>query len=271
MRGDWQIDDVDRHPTQGLYRRDGRVYFQARPEDFKPLQAIFDDGTASRLSQAGWLPGMNICEDTGDAIVVELHDVVPPLRAHEAIPSFRRDAGLAFLSLYEDLARHGLTIFDCNLDSFLPDRFGRPRFFDLARIVPEGARKFPYRSFCSQILAPLQLFERRPDLAELLCRPPLRLSPEQYMEIVAPRRAEGHAIAVVEHRPAAADRLTDDIVAQCELYATRPHAGIPRGDLGEGFRVLVRRPYLVVYRPIDDGIEVLRILDGRRDYRSLFS
>lgn len=189
MRGDWQIDDVDRHPSQGLYRRDGRVYFQARPEDFKPLQAIFDDGTASRLSQAGWLPGMNICGDTGDAIVVELHDVVPPLRAHEAIPSFRRDAGLAFLSLYEDLARHGLTIFDCNLDSFLPDRFGRPRFFDLARIVPEGARKFPYRSFCSQILAPLQLFERRPDLAELLCRPPSRLSPEQYMEIVAPRRA----------------------------------------------------------------------------------
>ena len=77
-------------------------------------------------------------------------------------------------------------------------------------------------------------------------------------------------IAVVEHRPAAADRLTDDIVAKCELYATKPHAGTPRGDLGEGFRVLVQRPYLVVYRPIDDGIEVLRVLDGRRDYRSLF-
>lgn len=189
MKVDWQIEAIDRHPSQGLSQRDGRVILRVRQEDFKPLQAIFDDGAVSQLSQAGWMPGLTISGHAGDDVMVELSDVVPPVRAHEANPSFRRGAGLAFLSLYEELARLGLTIFDCNLESFLPDRFGRPRFFDLARIVPREARKFPYDSFCSQILAPLQLLERRPDLAELLCRPPSRLSPEQYMEIVAPRRA----------------------------------------------------------------------------------
>ena len=46
--------------------------------------------------------------------------------------------------------------------------------------------------------------------------------------------------------------------------------GLPRPDLGAGFRVFRHKPYIVVYRELEDTIEILRLVDGRRDYRGLF-
>ena len=46
--------------------------------------------------------------------------------------------------------------------------------------------------------------------------------------------------------------------------------GTARPDLGEDLRVFSHKRYVIVYRALADGIEVLRVVDGARDYPSLF-
>jgi len=36
------------------------------------------------------------------------------------------------------------------------------------------------------------------------------------------------------------------------------------------FRVFTHKRWVVVFRPIDNGIEVMRILDGSRDFSRIF-
>lgn len=59
-----------------------------------------------------------------------------------------------------------------------------------------------------------------------------------------------------------------DLVRQkMELYATQPELGESRPDLGSDVRHFPVKSYVVFYRPLDDGIEVLRVLHGSRDIR----
>ena len=77
-----------------------------------------------------------------------------------------------------------------------------------------------------------------------------------------------------EHRPATADRFVKNLIAACESYATAFAAGsvlgTARPDLGESHRVFSHKRWVIVFRPSDDGIEVLRVVDGSRDYGQLF-
>jgi toxin ParE1/3/4 len=45
--------------------------------------------------------------------------------------------------------------------------------------------------------------------------------------------------------------------------------GQSRDELRPGLRCFVVSPYVVFYRPIEDTIEVLRVLHGARDISSL--
>jgi toxin ParE1/3/4 len=60
----------------------------------------------------------------------------------------------------------------------------------------------------------------------------------------------------------------------CDEYASAFAAGhvmgTARSDLGESFRVFTHKRWVVVFRPIDGGIEVLRVIDGSRDFGRLF-
>ena len=67
-----------------------------------------------------------------------------------------------------------------------------------------------------------------------------------------------------------ADEVVDRIHRACELYANQPGMGEQRPDLGPGLRTFAVSPHVVIYRPFDDGIRVLRVFDGRRDYPALF-
>jgi toxin ParE1/3/4 len=78
-------------------------------------------------------------------------------------------------------------------------------------------------------------------------------------------------IGIERQSPGAAAKLVREVYEKANLYATQPEMGTSREDLGEGFRVFSVKPYIVVYRTIQNGIEVLRIIDGRRDYVALFS
>jgi toxin ParE1/3/4 len=70
--------------------------------------------------------------------------------------------------------------------------------------------------------------------------------------------------------PATAEKILREIHAKCSLYAGQPEMGTLRPDLGEHHRVFHHKRWVVIYRPIQDGIEVLRVVDGARDYPSLF-
>lgn len=63
----------------------------------------------------------------------------------------------------------------------------------------------------------------------------------------------------------AADRLLDRFGKRWELLASQPFSGMARKDLGEDIRHLVVGSYLTFYRVTSSGIDILRVLHGRRD------
>lgn len=79
-------------------------------------------------------------------------------------------------------------------------------------------------------------------------------------------------LADVAKNPAAGVRLLAEFDRKCETYARQPTMGDLRDDLlRENLRSFTfRRWYVAIYQPREDGIRVLRVFDGRRDYESLF-
>jgi len=77
--------------------------------------------------------------------------------------------------------------------------------------------------------------------------------------------------------PAAAERYFDRIDAKIEILQSQPRIGVRRPDIRAGMRMLVEAPYVILYRiepDTDDGpvtaVEIIRIIDGRRDLAHLF-
>ncbi len=67
-----------------------------------------------------------------------------------------------------------------------------------------------------------------------------------------------------------ADRFLDRILEKCLILASFPQIGTERDELMDGLRSQSIGSYLVFYFPIDDGIDIVRILHGSRDVESLF-
>jgi toxin ParE1/3/4 len=75
----------------------------------------------------------------------------------------------------------------------------------------------------------------------------------------------------------AADRILRALMERIEALRSHPRLGPRRPDIRPSTRILVERPYLVLYEvhpDTDDGpvevVEVVSIVDGRRDLRELF-
>jgi plasmid stabilization system protein ParE len=62
-----------------------------------------------------------------------------------------------------------------------------------------------------------------------------------------------------------ADELVDRILAVCGVFATQPLAGQVHPDLGPAIRSCMTGSYLIFYRPRGATIEIIRVIDGRRD------
>lgn len=78
-------------------------------------------------------------------------------------------------------------------------------------------------------------------------------------------------------QPAAAERYFDRIEAKVGLLKSQPRLGVRRPDVRASMRMLIEAPYLVLYRTepdTDEGpienVEIIRVIDGRRDLRSIF-
>jgi toxin ParE1/3/4 len=88
-------------------------------------------------------------------------------------------------------------------------------------------------------------------------------------KVLLTRDAEESRIEIWLHvardNPAAADRLLERIDERCQLYAEQPLMGEARADLGQALRCFPVGDYVVLYRAMDEGIEVILVIHGARD------
>jgi toxin ParE1/3/4 len=73
------------------------------------------------------------------------------------------------------------------------------------------------------------------------------------------------AFRIAEQNPAAADAWFDSIGEKCQLLARMPELGRKRPDLAPDLRSFPVGNYVIFYRPVSDGIQVIRVLHGARD------
>lgn len=80
----------------------------------------------------------------------------------------------------------------------------------------------------------------------------------------------------IDH-PSAAERYLDRIERKALLLAEHPRLGTRRADIRPALRMMIETPYLILYRTTpdtDEGpiqcVEIVRIIDGRRDLTQFF-
>jgi plasmid stabilization system protein ParE len=80
----------------------------------------------------------------------------------------------------------------------------------------------------------------------------------------------GRYIGRVEQRRSIAAKNLREIRDKCRLYSASPEAGAPAPYLGEDYRTFTHKRWVIVYRPLEDGILVAAVFDGARDFARLF-
>ncbi len=68
----------------------------------------------------------------------------------------------------------------------------------------------------------------------------------------------------------AAERFLKKVNQKCQTLASFPNMGRRRDELLEELRSFPVDDYLIFYRPIKGGIEILRVISGYRDLSALF-
>lgn len=69
---------------------------------------------------------------------------------------------------------------------------------------------------------------------------------------------------------AAANQFVENLKDIAELIATQPNIGVLRAALGEHIRSHAIGNYVIYYRPVTEGIELVRVLHGARDIPDAF-
>jgi toxin ParE1/3/4 len=84
-------------------------------------------------------------------------------------------------------------------------------------------------------------------------------------------------IEIGRQQPQAAERYFRQFRYKAELLREQPRMGRRYPDIALSARVLVEEPYLILYETIPDfddteisEVEIVRIVDGRRDLKALF-
>jgi toxin ParE1/3/4 len=93
----------------------------------------------------------------------------------------------------------------------------------------------------------------------------------------AERDLEDIWLSIAVNNPRVATRVVRALGRKIDLLAEFPRIGTHRPDIRPQMRMLVQRPYLVLYEVHPDAdcaavttIEIVRAVDGRRDLRRLF-
>ena len=75
---------------------------------------------------------------------------------------------------------------------------------------------------------------------------------------------------IAQDNPSAADHLLDEIEDKFLLLVANPRLGPARPDIAPDCRYFPVGRYLILYRLIPDGIEVVRVVQGSRRLEDLF-
>ena len=74
---------------------------------------------------------------------------------------------------------------------------------------------------------------------------------------------------IAQDSPHNADRFLDRIQERCLALADFPQMGTSRDELKAGLRSQPVGNYLIFYFPLEDGVDIVRVLHGSRDIESL--
>jgi toxin ParE1/3/4 len=75
---------------------------------------------------------------------------------------------------------------------------------------------------------------------------------------------------IAEDSPTAAQGVISQIVGEFATLAAFPQMGRRRDELAPALRSFPVKTYVIYYRPIEDGVEIIRVLHGARDIPPLF-
>jgi toxin ParE1/3/4 len=93
-------------------------------------------------------------------------------------------------------------------------------------------------------------------------------------KLIRTSRAEldiiGIGLELTRFGPRVAERTLDLIENRCEVIRQFPYGGEACAQFGERMRWYPAGNYVIFYLPDDDGIQVVRVLDGRRDLQRAF-
>jgi len=70
---------------------------------------------------------------------------------------------------------------------------------------------------------------------------------------------------IAQDDPLAADRFVHRLISRFPLLASTPYMGPARKELAPELRSFPVRKYIIFYRPIEGGVEIVRVLHGARD------
>lgn len=65
--------------------------------------------------------------------------------------------------------------------------------------------------------------------------------------------------------------MFEKLLAKFDSLAATPGLGRVRSELSPWLRILPVGNYLVIYQPIETGVEIVRVLHGARDLDALFN
>jgi toxin ParE1/3/4 len=77
-------------------------------------------------------------------------------------------------------------------------------------------------------------------------------------------------IYIAQDNPGAADRVLDDIEERFHALADNPLMGRLRPEIAPELRYFTVGKYLILYRTVLDGVQIVRIIHGARDLPHLF-
>jgi toxin ParE1/3/4 len=74
---------------------------------------------------------------------------------------------------------------------------------------------------------------------------------------------------ITPDNPRAADAMIDRLTDTFDMLLTMPQAGRLRQEFRENLRSFAVENYVIFYRTVSDGIDILRVVHGRRDIRAI--
>ena len=75
---------------------------------------------------------------------------------------------------------------------------------------------------------------------------------------------------IAEDSPVQAGKFVALIRSKCEPLRQYPQMGRSRDDLRPGLRSLTVERYLMIYRALEDVVEIVSVVHGSRDIAALF-